>query len=111
MDTRVEAGSVREEVWISYSSCTTHNSWQTYSKKPTRNLKAYSALYDSTRDVQIVAIPQPTSREGMTQRGDTLVNRRFDGIWPMTYPTVQIDVPTRLGKHCLEILGQSRADL
>lgn len=29
---------------------------------------------------------------GMTIRGDSLVNSKFDGIWPITYPTFQIDV-------------------
>jgi hypothetical protein len=68
----------------------------TYSKNPTRKRKAYRARYDLTLDVQIVASPHPTSSEGMTHRGETLVNNKLDGIWPITYPTVQIDVPVKV---------------
>lgn len=41
----------------------------------------------------MVAMPHPTSSAGMTHRGEIRVSNKLDGIWPITYPTVQIDVP------------------
>jgi hypothetical protein len=52
----------------------------TYSKRPTRNRRAYKALYECTAEVQIVAMPQPTSSDGITQRGDTRVRSKLEGI-------------------------------
>lgn len=38
----------------------------TYSNNPTKNRNAYSDWYDCTDAVQMVAIPHPTSSDGIT---------------------------------------------